>query len=86
MNEWAWTKLEAAGKWGRCLELGFGRDLVLLASPLAPGECYLPTAQRLAVRAACHEDDVVAGGGKTPAEVAADPAGAQDRNPHRRSS
>ena len=43
-----WVSLSAAGRRGRCLTLGRGADVAILPSPLAPADCYLPTALRLA--------------------------------------
>jgi pimeloyl-ACP methyl ester carboxylesterase len=43
-----------AGRRGRRLCLGRGEAIVLLASPLARGECYLPPGRRLAKRGRVH--------------------------------
>lgn len=43
-----WQCVEVAGKRGRQLVQGSGPDVVLLGSPLAPGDCLLPTAHHLA--------------------------------------
>jgi pimeloyl-ACP methyl ester carboxylesterase len=50
----AWRRVGPPGRRGRCLTLGEGENVVLLASPLARGECYVPTAERLAARCRAH--------------------------------
>ena len=49
-----WQKVGRPDRRGRCLTLGQGDEIVLLASPLARGECYIPTAERLAARGRVH--------------------------------
>src|SRR5689334_5168537 len=45
-DRWQWVG--PTGQRGRHLCLGEGTEMVLLASPLARGECYIPTAEQLA--------------------------------------
>lgn len=49
-----WRRVGPAGRRGRWLTLGEGADIVLLGSPLAPAECYRPTAERLAAYGRAH--------------------------------
>jgi 3-oxoadipate enol-lactonase len=49
-----WQRVGSPGRRGRCRSLGAGPDVALLVSPLATAECYLPTAERLALRARAH--------------------------------
>jgi pimeloyl-ACP methyl ester carboxylesterase len=43
-----WQEIGSPGQRGRILTLGHGRDVVFLASPLARGDSYIPTARALA--------------------------------------